>query len=294
MRTADFYAFMREREAIRLRRADDARAVAAGEAPQGPPWTEDPILREFKFTNIHREHDRTTMGLIAMHYDKHGKTATAEEVLWNCATYRYFGTLDFAYAVGWQSGKFTAKSCIDAAVSLRQHGGKVFTGAYMITMNGKEGIKHEYVANEILAPLAAGASQIAKVAQGGLWKEVAEEMRSFTGFAGSGFMTKEVLLDTMFCPAFWPNGIHDQYSWTPVGPGARRGLNRVLERDLKAGMSAEDMLRNIRTIYSSQGELWPYDTLSMHDIQFQLCEFDKYERARLGEGRPKAKFKPTT
>jgi hypothetical protein len=30
--------------------------------------------------------------------------------------------------------------------------------------------------------------------------------------------------------------------------------------------------------------------LELHDIQFQLCEFDKYERVRLGEGRPKSKY----
>ena len=54
VRVADFYAFMREREAIRLRRLEGAP----------PPWTEDPILREFSFTNIKREHDKTSRLLI--------------------------------------------------------------------------------------------------------------------------------------------------------------------------------------------------------------------------------------
>jgi hypothetical protein len=32
--------------------------------------------------------------------------------------------------------------------------------------------------------------------------------------------------------------------------------------------------------------------LELHDIQFQLCEYDKYERVRLGQGRPKARYEP--
>ena len=43
-----------------------------------------------------------------------------------------------------------------------------------------------------------------------------------------------------------------------------------------------------------QENYWPkeYGKLSPTDIQFQLCEFDKYERVRLGQGRPRSKYKP--
>jgi hypothetical protein len=30
--------------------------------------------------------------------------------------------------------------------------------------------------------------------------------------------------------------------------------------------------------------------LSCSDVQFCLCEYDKYERTRLGEGKPKNKY----
>lgn len=277
---------MQNREGIRLRRKEG----------KPPPWTADPILATYKFTNVRREHDRTTMELRQRFYDKYGATATAAQVLFNCATYRYFGTVDLAQAVGWQTS-FSAAHVIRQAETVRKHGGKVFTGAYMITMNGKTGKKHEYVAQNILAPLAAGAAAVAHVAECGRWEAVLEKLRQFEGFAGTGFMAKEVILDTMFCPAFWPNGISDKDDWTPLGPGARRGLNRVLGRDLNASMPADQMLKWILDIRARQhvNKMWPkeWGPLSAHDIQFQLCEFDKYERARLGEGRPKAKFRPT-
>ena len=33
------------------------------------------------------------------------------------------------------------------------------------------------------------------------------------------------------------------------------------------------------------------DVLEMRDIEHCLCEFDKYERVRLGQGKPRAKYK---
>lgn len=49
-----FFAFCREREAIRLRR----------ERGQPPPWTQDLILQRGRFLNVFREDDRTTRAIL--------------------------------------------------------------------------------------------------------------------------------------------------------------------------------------------------------------------------------------
>ncbi len=36
-----------------------------------------------------------------------------------------------------------------------------------------------------------------------------------------------------------------------------------------------------------------YPRLELRDIEHSLCEFDKYERVRLGEGRPRSMYKPS-
>ena len=51
------------------------------------------------------------------------------------------------------------------------------------------------------------------------------DLRKVTGFGGSGFMAKEVLLDAIKWPSL-ANMVVDG-DWTPPGPGARRGLNRL-------------------------------------------------------------------
>src|SRR5690606_38730868 len=48
---APLWAWVRKREAIRVRK----------EAGQEPPYTDDPILRAFRFCNVRREDDRVTV-----------------------------------------------------------------------------------------------------------------------------------------------------------------------------------------------------------------------------------------
>lgn len=291
-RVRAFYAFMVERETIRVKRS-------VGEPF---PWTDDPILREFKFTNVRRVHDRTTQAFKEI-YDAAASHATARTALITCATFRYFGTERFARALGFID-EFDPKCLIDVAATIRKSGDKVFTSAYMITMNGKTGSKPDFVANEILLPLWEGAGAVTAVAeQSRSWEQTATEMRMFTGFKGSGFMTKEVLLDTMFCPAMWPNGIRDEETWTPCGPGARRGVARLLATrknvDIPStALGGEATFYEImQMVHEQRWQHWPskYGTLTLHDIQFQLCEWDKYERVRTGAAASlRNRYRPKT
>ena len=50
---AAFFAFCREREAVRMRRASGKPS----------PWSEDPIFQRGRFLNVFREDDRTTKSI---------------------------------------------------------------------------------------------------------------------------------------------------------------------------------------------------------------------------------------
>ena len=52
---SDFIYFIHERESIRLKRLNEKKR----------PWTDDVILRECRFTNVNRVHDRGTQALIS-------------------------------------------------------------------------------------------------------------------------------------------------------------------------------------------------------------------------------------
>lgn len=105
-------------------------------------------------------------------------------------------------------------------------------------------------------------------------------------------MAKEVLQDVMQTPVL--REAIDRNTWCPAGPGARRGLNRIYGRPVAQHTSAASCLREMLKLFEyarvNRASFLP--ELELHDIQFQLCEFDKYERVRLGEGRPKVRYQP--
>lgn len=117
------FDYMKERESIRLRK----------EAGSPRPWTQDPILHEFSFTNVRRIHDRTTRSLLSLFYDPHTSTASAGDILFNCALARFFGRAEVVTHLGWQTD-WQPEAVIAQARSWK---GCLFTSAYVITNNGQ-------------------------------------------------------------------------------------------------------------------------------------------------------------
>jgi len=281
MRIDEFYAFMRERESIRLKK----------EAGEPWPWTSDPILQTYKFTNVKRAHDRTTRWFWSV-LDEH-KDDPPAHLLFNCAVFRYFGTIEFSKRIGWiacwdENQKNIIKRKAKDMLSKKQ---KVFTGAYVITNQGISAPKQNVVVDIFLDGLWKKLPRLVQIAERSKrWQAVAEEMMTIQGFGGTGFMTKEILQDAIHTKVL--SGCTDRNTWCPVGPGARRGLNRLLGEDIKRSMTAAWGLNVMKDIFAARKKYWPADRveLELHDIQFQLCEFDKYERVRLGQGRPRSKY----
>lgn len=294
-RTADFFAFVKEREAIRLRK----------ESGMPFPWTEDAILSHYKFTNVFRHHDRTSRFFREKFYN-HNFYECEAEILMNAAIFRYFGTMEFAETVGWGkilNMKSHLQDVKQAAKEKLERGEKVFTGAYVITNQGISAPKYEVVVDYFLTPLLEAIDEIIDtVVNTHKWKEVSKVMRKLNGFGGSGFMTKEILLDTTYTSFWGPVKNHprdgsfsfpkDWHDWTPVGPGARRGARRVSGYDDQKQVNESTARLVIMDLVKDQFQFKPtVDPMSPHDVQFQLCEFDKYERARLGQGRPRSIYR---
>lgn len=135
----------------------------------------------------------------------------------------------------------------------------------------------------------------------GRWKDVHTRLTEVEGFGGTGFMAKEVLLDTRLVHRFWPDGVPtDRYEWTPVGPGSRRGAGRMLGDEQGRAVSNEKTLEICRELFAIRHDHLPtkpatvenrFHDMELHDIQFQLCEFSKMEKVRLGQGRPRSIYR---
>lgn len=269
--------YMLEREAVRIRKEEGL----------SKPWTNDPILQKYKFTNVNRIHDRTTSELLRIYRDNAHKSRP-ETTLYNCALYRYFGTSEFAEAVGWLRQHDAAH--IARVARLRLNGGeRVFTGAYIVTNCGEYGPKEEVVGS-FLGNLWAEIDDIVYAyARDNSWRSAYSQMVKVHGFGGKGFYAKEALLDYMLC---YPGTAKDEATWSPCGPGARRGLNRLYGRHLKFDQKEDKFIEELRAVHQIISGVW-LGSLTLHDVQWNLCEFDKYERVRLGEGRPRSKYNGT-
>lgn len=291
LRASAFYDYLNEREEIRLRK----------EAGFSFPWTDDPILRAYKFTNVRRHHDRTSDQLRKLFYNPNFY-ADRKSVLMNCALFRYFGTWEFAQAIGWQEYEsFDFDGIKDLAEQRLADRERVFTGAYVITNQGISAPKQEVVVDYFLKDLHAATPSLVNITEASnSWEVVASQMRHIGGFGGTGFMTKEVLLDTTYTSFWGRDGQElgdmsfpaDWKTWTPIGPGARRGASRVIGDDSATPISEKQSMWVINELMSLQQGFWKHDgELVPTDIQFALCEFDKYERVRLGQGKPRSRYR---
>lgn len=273
--------YMEEREKIR-------RAKEAGEPY---PWTLDKVLRRYRFTNVKRENDRTTRELVA-HYRRNFDSDHWAVFLFNCGIARYFGTTSFVLRLGWQT-EYDAAAMRRTARAMFKEGLKVFTGAYMVTNCGRVGAKYDVVAGFLKGLWEHSEDIVTAIKDDKSWEAGYNVLVKLSGFGGNGFMAKEVLQDFLL---LYNGRVNDRDTWTPVGPGARRGLNRLAGRLLKAAQPEERWIAEVQQVYESLREWWAHKyprsgALTAHDVQFCLCEFDKYERALSGQGRPRSLYK---
>lgn len=278
----EFYDFIVERESIRVRRK------------LGLPreeWTSDPILKAFSFTNVKRHHDRTTTLLKKEFYDPIPKVFKTEPqvFLLNAAIYRYFGTIESARVIGWcpdWTPEFRHKIWDLGASHMLK-----FTPAYIIPAAGRSDPKF-IVVLDIIDSIWSRADEIVCKTK---WEEAIDVLRECYGVGA--FMAKEVYLDFLLVTGHTPE---DWSTWTPTGPGGKRGASVIRYGDAFK-ISETEALQIIREVYEARGEYWPAEILGspsveldLTDIQFQCCEFDKYQRVVRGDGKPKRYFNPTT
>lgn len=268
-------AWVMEREAIRKKK----------EAGQPPPLTDDPILSKYRFCNAYRELDAVTVWI----RDNWRIPNRYQPDLWFAMVVaRHINlpvtleAIGFDRVLPWDPAGF--KSVISARQAI---GVKSYNGAYMIRA-GRTGPKHDYLADQVLTPLWDKRDELRPRLTDTL---EAVHSRLQAQFGLGSFMAAQVVADLKYSVPLVD--AHDWWEFAASGPGSRRGLNRVMHlppRDPWTEQQWRDNLAKLRTRlepeWKSLGMTWCH----AQDTQNQLCEFDKYERARLGEGRPKRRY----
>jgi len=309
----EFFAYARKRHTIYLKRLEG----------RPWPWTDDPILRQFRFTNVFRELDRTTQWFRQFIRDE---MRAEPEVLLATVLFRWFNRIETCRIIFCQqqldlrTSEPVAKTTTPWNLFLETGDTRAMRSALVSAF--PEG---PYVTGAYMIRSPTGMSKLdgmlrlcSDFYKNSFWREKAEGMlltaepsvERFTNWLrntpGQGpFLAYEVACDLIYtdllCRA------PDIMTWANPGPGAQRGLNRLrgrlranprkprhLHRARIGRDQALDEMRELLAL-SQRDEYWPssWQQWDMRTVEHTLCEFDKYERVRTGEGRPRQLFNHT-
>lgn len=328
-----FFDYARERHQIYLNRA------------AGKPrtqWTKDPILQQYRFTNVFRELDATTDWFRQKVRDP---LRAKPEVLLATVLFRMLNRILVGEAIFCQT-VMGPKSKTDGQAStaweyylrLRKvpllrnaittfvgKQGPYVTGAYIISTppgyDKLSGVLHivdqferkkcerkdcrlkdwECLANTLLENRGQHTLQ-----------QVFDWLGGFP-YLGT-FHSYEIVTDLRHTELL--DKAPDILTWANMGPGARRGLNRIYGRgragegrdvwgaSITTGQALDEMRELLRC--SRDAKYWPqahkttaegaareglWPKWELRDVEHTLCEFDKYNRVLNGEGKPRGVFR---
>jgi hypothetical protein len=264
--------WVKEREKVRL----------AKEASLPKPWTTDTSLRDYKFCNVNREHDRVTLWV----FDNWLRPfADHPNIAFAMCVARHFNwpdTLeaitDLVFADTWEPEK------VRVALKERRdtQGKKIYTGAYMISTNGVSMDKIDYSIDRVLTPLRTTLRN-PNVLDG--IQSYVTYLQTFNGF--SSFMAGQVVADLKHIEPLIQ--AKDWNTWTPLGPGSIRGLNRFFGRPLSAIIKPAQGIKELREIQSIIKSELNMD-VALHNVQNVMCETDKYLRIKYDGGKVRSKY----
>lgn len=282
--------FVWEREAIRIARENGHAA----------PWTKDPVLARYKFTNIRRRDDRVSKWVIENLITPGG----SDPHLWF--------TLVVARIINWPP---TLQALITAGVlpaspedfdpaaftrvveSRKGVQSKVYSGAYMVypTKMDPGGTKSAAIAKYILSDVIRKASHIDV-----MFKDPPAErfIQDFVNamtpcFGISTFMAGQVAADLTYAREQLGQA-QDLNTYAPIGPGSQRGLNYLLGRKPFATWQSDAFNGWLVRINDDIKKELQIEDLTLHDVQNIMCEYSKYCRVVLGEGTPKTVYRSET
>jgi hypothetical protein len=275
MRTGELFEFVQERHNIYVHRL----------AKRPKPWTTDPILQQWRFCNVYRERDKVTRWIATHWREPHSDDPDLCFAMAVARLVNWPDTLaEVGYPVPWDPERF-----VTVLEDRQRRGEKVFTGAYMIHADRHfDGSKAAYLAAKVFGPLWEGRDALRPRLCGTLAQAHAALMR----YDGMGsFMAAQVIADVKYVEPL--RSAPDWWTWAASGPGSLRGLNRVLGRPKDAPWAEPEWLRRLQALHREINPLVAtakMPELHAQDLQNCLCEWDKYERVRLGEGKPRSKY----
>ena len=278
------YDFITERHSIYKKREKGLPA----------PWTDNPVLQNYKFTNVRREHDRTTKHLI--NTISKNPNLTYEQKIINTIVYRLYCKIETADVID-LSKPLSLDKLDEYNNRLSQLKTPLYTNAY-----NTGGLKYaqRLAFPEIqtaVRPIATAFNLFSTRPDFDSPSTIVEWLSSANGIGF--FLSYQIFVDFTYIDEFPFSENH----FVIAGPGAQIGLLHIYtDAD---GMNHEQQLfyltQNLERLFKKIrpefdiNEL--FDDLPEYDRKFNvmsiqncMCELGKYIRTVDGLGRPKVTY----
>jgi hypothetical protein len=260
------------------------------------PWTYDPILLEWKFTNVFRDTDPGTLYLINEIIPRFNDDFN--NLLFNVIIYRIYNKIETSEYIGMQNlNDFDADNIEKKLREIVNNNNKVFTNAFIVPSyrficKDKDKIGRSCV---LLEKIKNNLSQTCqKILNGQNSESTYKEILKLPGIGK--FLSYQICVDL----GYWNTELFDENKFVIAGPGCVNGLNRLFLDKKK--LSDEDCIQylvdiqklgfeknniELKTFFKDRKE--PY--LNLMAMENCLCEISKYLKIYYKEGRARNKYK---
>lgn len=249
------------------------------------PWTDDPVISRFRFTNAYRAADRVSQDLIRIAYEG---PQDAENLVFRVMLFRFFNKPSTWAALESRFGEISVDSFnVDAFDSVLDHllsdGERIYSAAYIVPPP-PFGAARKHRNHLLLIDHMMHAGIADRITAATSLREVFETISSFPSLGP--FLSYQLAIDFNYTTVI----DFDENDFVVPGPGARSGIKKCFPGLGEA--SAEDVIRWMVDTQADQFEQNGMTfsdlfgrALTLIDCQNLFCETDKYARVMHPEVR---------
>lgn len=254
------------------------------------PWTQDSILKTYKFTNVYRSCDRVSQYLIKNVIYNNDYNYSDRDVLFRIILFKIFNKIETWEYLERRIGVIKLDNFILSDINRilleKKSNSPIFSNAYMMTgthsLYNHLDYKHEKWLQMVNDELV-GAKVFEKILGAKSMEQVYGLLRDCS-FIGD-FLAYQYTIDFNYSPVI----DFSEDSFVKAGIGAIRGIKKCFTT--LDGKSFEDIIRYTQENFDKFQEKFGFNdfknlfgrNLTLIDIQNCFCETDKYLRAKVPE-----------
>lgn len=288
-----YWRFAAERQQVFFRRFEGNSA----------PWTTDPILQAYKFTNAYRASDRVSQYLIRKVIYRDDLPNSKEEVFFRTLLFKIFNRIDTWELLEKKLGSITYQdynykrynSILSSAMTAGQ---RIYSAAYIMPSARPFGHKRKHqnhleLINQMLADELP--EQLARA------EDMQQAFNLLLGYPTIGeFLAYQYTTDLNYSELT----DFSEMEFVVAGPGAINGIRKCFKE--RAGLNDSEIIRFMTDRQEQEFERLGLEFKKIGDRRLQLidcqnlfCEVDKYSRVRhpefnslSGRSRIKQRLRP--